>query len=238
MSVHIGAEKGQIAQRVLLPGDPVRAEWIASTFLTDVKEYNSLRKESGYTGTAPNGQLVSVQSSGMGMPSLAIYVNELVREYGVREIIRIGSCGAFQPDLELGSTVLVEGSFYLPDPELTFVGGRFSYYRPNRLLFARAKKTASSLDISLQIGKCVASDDFYQEDPDWWREWAQSGRALVVEMESWKFFKLAKKFRIRALTLNTVSDYIPGVKEGGKQELSSEERAQCVGNATRIALSL
>jgi len=177
MSIHIGATPGQIASTVLLPGDPLRAKYIAETMLQDVVCFNEVRGMWGYTGRYGD-KTVSTMGSGMGMPTLSIYVNELVTEYNVETLIRVGTCGAFQPDLKIGDIVLaMTASTNSHINKLRFGGMDYAF----------------------------SGDTFYNDDPDWWKIWSEYG-ALVVEMESNGLYTLGAKFKISTLSILTVSD--------------------------------
>ena len=204
MSIHIEARPGQIAPTVLMPGDPLRAKFIAETMLTDVVCFNKVRGMLGYTGSYEDKR-VSVMGSGMGMPTLSIYVNELVREYGVRTLMRVGTCGAFQPDLKVGDIVLaMTASTNSHVNRLRFDGMDFAPSASFDLLL-KAYEAAKERGIEPYVGGIFSSDTFYGDDPDWWRKWAEFG-VLVTEMETSALYTLAAKFNVEALSLLTVSD--------------------------------
>ena len=204
MSIHIGAEPGQIAPTVLMPGDPMRAKYIAETFLEDAFCFNKVRGMLGFTGLYGDKQ-VSVMGSGMGMPTLSIYVNELVTEYGVKALIRVGTCGAFQPYLKVGDIVLaMTASTNSAMNRLRFGGMDYAPAASFPLLL-KAYEAARERSIEVHVGGMFASDSFYQDDPDWWKIWAEYG-CLVCEMESSALYTLAAKFGIDALSILTVSD--------------------------------
>ena len=163
MSIHISAKKGQIADTVLLPGDPLRAKFIADNFLKKVRQYSTVRNMFGYTGYTSDGKKISVQGSGMGMPSLAIYVNELVDKYGVNKIIRVGSCGSMNQKVKLRDIVLAMGA--CSDSALNnrrFDGMNFAPIADWDLLF-KASIAASNLGISVHVGNIFATDKFYDD---------------------------------------------------------------------------
>ena len=204
MSVHIDAQPGQIAPTVLLPGDPLRAKAIAETLLEDVFCYNEVRGMLGYTGLY-RGKRVSVMGSGMGIPTLSIYVNELVAEYGVKTLIRVGTCGAFQPYLEIGDIVLaMTASTDSHVNKLRFGGMDFAPVASFDLLL-KAYEVAKERGIKVYVGGMFSGDTFYNDDPDWWKKWAEYG-ALVCEMETSGLYTLAAKFKVDALSVLTVSD--------------------------------
>lgn len=206
MSIHIGAKAGQIARSILLPGDPIRAGFIAETLLEDAFCFNEIRGMKGYTGTF-RGKLVSVMGTGMGLPSHSIYVHELINEYNVDTLIRVGTCGAFQADLKVGDIVLaMTASTDSHINQLRFKGMDFAPCANFELLLA-AYQAAQDRGIKVQVGGILTSDSFYQDDPDWWKIWADFG-LLACEMESTALYTLAAKFKVKALSILTISDNI------------------------------
>lgn len=203
MSIHISAKPGDIAETVLLPGDPLRAKAIADNFFTDAVCYNNVRGMLGYTGTY-KGKRISVQGTGMGMPSLAIYVNELI-QLGAKRLIRVGTCGAYQPDLEVGQVIIASSAstdsnintHYFPEAS----------YAPtaNFELLLAAYNAAKAKGIEAKVGPIFSSDIFYQDDPLHYKKWADFG-ILAVEMESAALYALAAKHQVEALSILTVSD--------------------------------
>ena len=207
MSVHIGAEPGEIAERVLLPGDPMRAKWIAETFLDDPKCYTQVRGMLGFTGTW-QGVRVSVQGSGMGLPSASIYTHELINEYGVRDVIRIGSCGALAEDLHLGDVVAAIGSATDSNMNRTRFDGLVDYAPvADFTLLRTAVEVAERRGTPMRVGPILASDMFYTDRPDLYDKLADYG-VLAVEMESAGIYTIAARYKARALTILTVSDHI------------------------------
>ena len=204
MSNHIGAKQGQIAATVLLPGDPLRAKNIAETMLKDVICFNKIRGMLGFTGNH-NGKRVSVMGSGMGIPTLSIYVHELLSEYQVKNIIRVGTCGALQPDLKVGHLVLAMAAS--TDSHINKLRFNGVDYAPtaNFDLLLNAYHAAESRGIDVRVGSILSSDTFYPDDQDHWKNWMQYG-TLVVEMETAGLYTLAAKFNARALSILTVSD--------------------------------
>ena len=204
MSIHIGAEKGQIASTVLLPGDPLRAKNFAETMLKDTTCFNQVRGMLGFTGTY-NGKRVSIMGSGMGIPTLLIYVHELFSEYQVKNIIRVGTCGALQPELKVGDLVLaMAASTDSQINKIRFKGLDFAPCADFTLLL-NAYQVAKSRGLDVRVGGIISSDSFYPDDEDYWQKWMEFG-ALVVEMESAGLYTLAAKFHARALSILTVSD--------------------------------
>ena len=235
MSIHISAEKGQVAKVVLLPGDPLRAKRIAEEFLTDTEQYNAVRNMLGYTGTVtlPDGRRVrvSVQGSGMGMPSLSIYANELFH-YGVQTLIRVGTCGALQEHLHSGDLVIAQGGS--SDSNLNrrrFKGLDFAPL-PDPNLFVSAVLAVRERGWQTAIGNVLSTDLFYADHaPEEWKMWAEAG-VLAVEMETAELYTLATLKGRRALSVLTVSDVIPT-----KESMSAEQRETCYGRMVEIALA-
>ena len=231
MSIHIGAKADQIASTVLLPGDPLRAKYIAETFLEDPFCYNEVRGMYGYTGKY-NGKKVSVQGSGMGMPSLSIYVNELISEFNVNKIIRVGSCGSLQPDLNLKDIILgISASSNANLNNLRFDDINYAPTASFQLLM-HAWQAAEDLDIPYRVGPILSSDLFYQDDMNRWKKWAQYG-ILAVEMEAAELYTLGAKFGIDTLAILTVSDSIVT-----GHQTSSEDREKTFSDMIHIALKI
>ncbi len=230
MSTHIGAKPGEIAPRVLLPGDPLRAKWIADNYLDDAVCYSTVRNMLGFTGTY-KGVPVSIQGSGMGMPSASIYYHELMAEYGVTTVIRAGSCGAITDDLELRDVIAASSS--CTDSAMNRV--RFDNlidFAPvaDFSLLRNAVDAAERRGIPMRVGQVLAADAFYTDRPDLFAKLELYG-VLAVEMESAALYTIAARFRARALTILTVSDHI---KTGAKT--TSDEREQTFGQMVEIAL--
>ncbi|MEJ2708477.1 MAG: purine-nucleoside phosphorylase [Anaerolineales bacterium] len=231
MSIHIGAKQGQIASTVLLPGDPLRAKHIAETMLQDVICFNEVRGMWGYTGRYGD-RLVSTMGTGMGIPTLSIYVNELVREYNVDTLIRVGTCGAFQPDLKVGDVVLaMTASTDSHINRLRFDGKDYAPAASFELLL-KAYQAAKQRGIDVQVGGIFSGDSFYNDDPDWWKIWADYG-ALVCEMESNGLYTLAAKFKVSALSILTVSDSLVTGEES-----TAEQRERGFNAMAEIALEI
>ncbi len=204
MSIHIGAKPGQVASTVLLPGDPLRARYIAETLLKDAVCFNEVRGMLGYTGSYA-GRPVSVMGTGMGIPSHSIYVTELLSEYEVDTLIRVGTCGAFQPDLKFGDIVLaMTASTDSQINQLQFSGMDFAPSADFDLLL-KAFRVAQKHGVIVRVGGIFSTDRFYYDNPDWWKIWADYG-ALVCEMETNGLYTLAAKFKASALSILTVSD--------------------------------
>ena len=231
MSIHIGAKPGQIAPTVLMPGDPLRARHFAETLLEDAVCFNEVRGMLGYTGRY-QGKNVSVMGSGMGMPTLSIYINELVMEYKVKTIMRVGTCGAFQPYLNIGDIVLAMTASTDSHVNKLRFGGMDYAPAANFDLLLKAYETAKELGIDAHVGGMFASGTFYHDDPDWWKIWAEYG-VLVVEMETNALYTLAAKFKIDALSILTVSDsLVTG------EAATAEEREKKYTQMAEIALEI
>lgn len=228
MSVHISAKKGEIADTILLPGDPLRAKYIADTFLEDVVQYNEVRNMFGYTGTY-KGKRISVQGTGMGVPSIAIYVTELMQEYDVQKLIRVGTCGAIQKDVKVRDVIL--GQSASTDSSLNKVLLNDLAYAPTAdfdLLF-KAFEAGKEAGLNLRVGNIFTADLFYNDEADY-KKWADYG-ILAVEMESAALYTLAAKFGRQALSILTVSDHILT-----GEATSSEERQTTFNDMIVVAL--
>lgn len=224
-------EPGIIAETILLPGDPLRAKFIADNFLKDVVQFNAVRNMFGYTGTY-NGKKISVMGTGMGIPSIGIYSYELIHFYGVKNLIRIGSCGAMQPNLELYDLVFglsaSTNSNYLEQYELP---GTFSP-SANFNLLKKAVNVADEKGYKYHVGSILSSDVFYEDNKENWKKWAKMG-ILAVEMEAAALYANAARAGANALTILTVSDSLV------THELTtSEERQKAFTKMMEVALEL
>jgi len=229
VSIHIGAKPGDVASTILLPGDPRRARFIAETLLEDAVCFNEVRGMLGFTGRYGETR-VSVMGTGMGIPSLSIYVHELINEYGVETLIRVGTCGALQPDLSIGDVVLAMAASTDSHVNRLRFGGRDFAPVASFPMLLRAYEAAIARGIGVRVGGILTSDTFYGDDPDAWRAWAAYG-ALAVEMETAGLYTLAAKFNVDALSILTVSDSL--VTE---QATSAEERERGFSRMAEIAL--
>jgi len=234
MSVHLEARPGEIAPIVLLPGDPLRAQFIAERFLDDVVYHNRVRNALGFTGTYRDVP-VSVQSTGMGMPSCAIYVHELLESYGARVLVRIGTCGAIRADLRTRDIILAQAA--ATDSGMfraTFSGATFAATATFELL-ARAHTLAVGNGKPVRVGTVLTSDTFYPDAATretWWHPWAEHG-VLAAEMETAALYTLAARHRARTLSILTVSDnLVTG------EQTTSEERQTGFGDMAALALAL
>ncbi|MEM7319885.1 MAG: purine-nucleoside phosphorylase [Pseudomonadota bacterium] len=229
MTIHIGAEQGEIAETVLLPGDPYRAKWAAETFLSDVVEVNKVRGMLGFTGNW-NGNRVTIQGSGMGMPSLSIYVNELIRDFGAKTLIRIGSCGGMQNSVAVRDVILAMTSSTLSTPSRgIFKELNFAPCAEWGLLQAAAS-AAETKGTPTHVGGIYSSDVFYDERPDL-NEQMQRHGILGVEMEAAELYILAARHNCRALAVLTVSDHLLT-----GEALPSDQRESSFGDMVEIAL--
>jgi purine-nucleoside phosphorylase len=231
MSIHIGANPGDIAPSILLPGDPLRAKFIAETLLENPVCFNEVRGMLGYTGTY-QGKRVSVMGTGLGVPSHSIYVNELIAEYDVKTLIRVGTCGALQQRLELGDVVLaMAASTDSHINRLRFSGMDFAPVASFDLLL-KAYQVAKARSASIQVGNVLTSDTFYSDDPESWKQWAAFG-VLVVEMETAGLYTLAAKYGANALSILTVSDnLVTGARA------TSQQRERTFTEMVELALSI
>lgn len=230
MSTHIGASPGDIAPVVLMPGDPLRAKWIAETFLDDPRCYTEVRGMLGFTGTW-HGTPVSVQGSGMGQPSLAIYAQELFREYDVRSIVRVGSCGALVESLAVRDIVIASGA--CTDSSMnrvTFDGLDYAPVADFGLLRA-AVEAAEHRGTDVRVGLVFSSDSFYASRPELTRRMVDYG-VLAIEMEASALYTIAAQHGRRALAVCTVSDHIVT-----GEQTSAAEREQTFGEMVEIALA-
>ncbi|MCL2244701.1 MAG: purine-nucleoside phosphorylase [Treponema sp.] len=229
MSIHIAAKDGEIAEAVLLPGDPLRAKFVAEKYLKDAFQYTNVRNILGYTGTY-RGKRVSVQGTGMGIPSISIYANELFREYGVKRAIRIGTAGSIQDNVKLRDMVLAMSASTDSGANKIRFGGRNYAPTASFSLLKTAWDIAVSKGWQPKVGPVVSNDMFYTEDPEDWKLWAKFG-CLALEMECAELYTLAAKYGREALSILTISDsMITG------ESTSSEERQNTFTNMMETAL--
>lgn len=229
---HISAQdKSMVAETILLPGDPLRAKFIAENFLENPVEFNGVRNMLGYTGTY-KGKRISVMGSGMGMPSIGIYSYELIHFYGVKNLIRIGSCGSFQADVKIRDIIIGMGACTNSNYASQF--GFPGTYAPIASwdLLKKAVDTAASKNIPVKVGNILSSDIFYDADPASWKKWAEMG-VMGVEMEAAALYLNAAKAGVNALCLLTVSDSLVT-----HEATSAEERQNTFTQMMEIALEL
>ncbi len=205
MSIHISAKQGEIAENILLPGDPLRAKFIAETFLENPVCYNNVRGILGFTGTY-KGKRISVQGTGMGIPSMSIYATELIKDYGVKNLIRVGTCGSYKEEVKVRDLVIPMSTSTDSNINLKRFEGRV--YAPT----ASFKLLKSAYDVAIEkgydpkVGQVFSSDTFYNDDNEDWKKWANFG-CLAVDMETAGLYTIAAKYDVNALTLLTVSDH-------------------------------
>ncbi|MFD1066479.1 purine-nucleoside phosphorylase [Oceanobacillus locisalsi] len=230
MSVHIGAKQGEIADKILLPGDPLRAKYIAENYLEDPKLYNEVRGMYGYTGTY-KGERVSVQGTGMGVPSISIYVNELIQSYDVKKLIRVGTCGAIQKDVNVRDVILAQAA--TTDSQMNkmvFNGIDYSPISDFELLKS-AYEEGTEKGLQLRVGNVFTSDTFYRDNAKEVNELLAKYQVLAIEMESTALYTLAAKYGRQALSILTVSDHIIT-----GEETTAEERQTSFHEMMEIAL--
>ncbi|WP_407271909.1 purine-nucleoside phosphorylase [Radiobacillus sp. PE A8.2] len=230
MSVHIGAKQGDIADKILLPGDPLRAKYIAENFLENPVCYNEVRGMYGYTGTY-KGEKISVQGTGMGVPSISIYVNELIQSYDVQKLIRVGTCGAIQKDVKVRDVILASTS--TTDSQMNRVVFGNIDFAPTAdfQLLKNAYDVATEKDQKLRVGNVFTSDSFYRDNAIELMEQLASYNVLAVEMETTALYTLAAKYNRQALSILTVSDHILT-----GEETTAEERQTTFTEMMEIAL--
>lgn len=232
MSIHIGAKQGEIAETVLVCGDPLRAKHIAENFLKETFCYSRVRSMFGYTGVF-NGKRISVQGTGMGQPSLAIYLHELINEYGAKKIIRVGTCGALSDQIELGDIIIAQSASTDSNMNrVTFSGQDFAPM-PDYELMSSAVNEAKRQGINIRVGNVFSTDFFYLKgDPQRWETWINHG-VLCAEMESSLLFTMAAASGIKSCSILTVSDNVIT-----RKACSSEERESSFNNMMNIALNI
>ncbi len=226
---HINAKMGDFADVVLMPGDPLRAKYIAETFLQDVRQVNNVRGMLGFTGTY-KGRKISVMGHGMGIPSCSIYAKELITDFGVKTLIRVGSCGAVMDDVKLRDVVIGMGA--CTDSKVNrqrFKDHDFAAIADYDLVH-NAVEAAKARNVNVRVGNLFSADLFYSPDPDMFKVMEKYG-ILGVEMEAAGIYGVAAEFGARALTICTVSDHI---KTG--EQTTSEERQTTFNEMIEIAL--
>jgi purine-nucleoside phosphorylase len=228
MSVHISAKPGEIAEAILLPGDPLRAKWIAENFFEDVVQYNSVRNMLGFTGTV-SGKRVSVQGTGMGAPSIGIYAYELFNDYGVQKAIRVGTSGGLPPT-QLRDVVIAMSASTDSKINRRAYGDLDVAPAASFALLEKAVAKARELAIPHHVGM-IASGDLFYDETDSLENWKKLG-VLALEMETNQLYTLAAKFRRQALSIVTVSDMMDG-----SGNTSSEERESGFRNMVQLALA-
>ena len=227
---HNSAEVGDIAERILLPGDPLRAKYIAENFLTDAKEYSHVRNVLGYTGSY-KGTPVSVQGTGMGMPSIAIYVHELVSIYGVKKLIRVGSCGALAKDLHIRDVVIAQGTTTDSSMPKNIFGTSVNFAPlADFSLLENAVHHAREKHLPVRVGNVLSQDRFYDDEINFAK--LLSYGVLAAEMETAALYLIAAKFDVQALGIFTVSDHITC----DEARTTPEERERSFNDMIELAL--
>jgi purine-nucleoside phosphorylase len=230
-SIHLEAKVGDIAETVLLPGDPLRAKHVAETFLDDAVCYNNVRGMLGFTGYY-KGNRVSIQGTGMGMGSISIYVHELINTYNVKNLIRVGTCGSIQENINLGQVLLALSASGDSDANSLYFQGMHYAATADFDLLMKAYNTANDMNIKTYQGSVFSTNTFYDDEPNRWEKWQKHG-ILGVEMETQILFTLAKRFGVKALSILTVSDnIITG------EATSAMDREQGFSDMMKIALEL
>lgn len=226
---HINAKDEAFAKVVLMPGDPLRAKWIAENFLRDFQEVTNVRGILGYTGYTKNGKRISVMASGMGLPSIGIYSHELFTHYGVETIIRVGTCGAYQENINLFDVLICTAASTDSNWISQYNLPSYSACADFELCLA-AYNAVKNNNLALHCGPILSADVFYDDDPDTWKKWAKLG-VMGVEMESYALYVNAAKFRKKALCLLTVTDHFIT-----KEKATSEQRQVGLRNMIQVAI--
>lgn len=229
MSFHIEAKVGEVAESVLLPGDPLRAKYIAETFLEDAVCYNQVRGMLGFTGTY-KGKRISIQGTGMGMPSASIYIHELINDYGAKHLVRIGTCGAIQPDVKIRDVIVAQAAA----TNSAIIRNQFPGYDFPQIGNFDSIKTAfeigSNKGLNLRVGNVLSSDLFYTDNNDEFSKLGKHG-VLAVEMETAALYFLTNKFGVKGLSLLTVSDHILT-----GEQTTAQERQTTFNDMIEVAL--
>lgn len=230
MSIHIGAKKGEIADTILLPGDPLRAKFIAENYFENVVQYNEVRGMYGFTGTY-KGKRISVQGTGMGVPSISIYVNELIQEYDVKTLIRVGTCGSMQDDVHIRDVILAQGATTDSQVNRMVFGGIDYAPLAHFELLKNAYEIAREKGLTTHVGNVFTSDSFYRDNGREMNELLARYNVIAVEMETSALYTLAAKFNRRALSILTVSDHV-----FTGEQTTSEERQTSFQQMMELAL--
>lgn len=231
MSAHIDAKKNEIAETVLMPGDPLRAKWMAETFLDNAYCYSNIRGMLGYTGEF-KGQRISIQGSGMGIPSAMIYYHELIKEYDVKRIIRVGTAGSYHEDVKIRDIILALSASTNSGINNAIFNDVSYAPTANFNLIMKAAVYGQENNIPIKAGNVLSSDQYYDEDPLDFKKWAKYG-VLCVEMEAAGLYTIAAKYNIEALAILTISDsLVTGEK------CSFEERERTFEEMVKIALNI
>ncbi|MCH3977312.1 MAG: purine-nucleoside phosphorylase [Bacilli bacterium] len=231
---HINAKDGAFAKTVLMPGDPLRAKWIADNYLVDAQQVTNVRNIFGYTGHTREGKLVSVMASGMGQPSIGIYSHELYTHYGVETIIRVGTCGTYQEDIHLFDIIVASGSCTDGNwsGQFNLLGGTYSAISDFELTLS-AYQAIKNHRLIPHVGNVLSSDVFYDVDPNSWMKWKKLG-VLGVEMESYALYTTAARLNKKALCLLTVTDSFVD----HSRRATAEERQNGLAKMIEVALEI
>jgi purine-nucleoside phosphorylase len=226
---HISAQPGELAEAILLPGDPLRAKYIAEHFIDDAREVNAVRNMLGYTGSY-RGMPVSVMGTGMGIPSASIYATELIKDYGVKRLVRVGSCGGLGADIKLRDVVLAAGACTDSQVNRARYGGQDFAAIADFALLRAAAAAAEAAGVDVRVGNVHSADLFYDPRPTQLDMFNRMG-VLAIEMEAAGLYGVAAEFGARALGIMTVSDLVPS-----GEQTSSDERERTFGEMVTIAL--
>lgn len=230
LSIHIEAKDGEIADKILLPGDPLRARHIAETFLENPVQYNNVRGMLGFTGLY-KGERISVQGTGMGVPSISIYANELMQSYGVQKLIRVGTCGALKEDVNVRDVILAQGATTDSQVNRMIFGGIDFAPLADFTLLKNAYAAAEKRNLAVRAGNVFTSDSFYRDNSKETNALLAKYNVLAVEMETTALYTLAQKFDRQALSILTVSDHIIT-----GEETTAAERQTTFNDMIEIAL--
>ena len=231
MGLHIAAKPGEIAERILLPGDPLRAKYIAETFLEDAHEYTSIRNILGYTGTY-KGVRLSVQGTGMGMPSISIYVHELIESYGVKKLFRVGTCGAMNVDVALRDVVIAQAATTDSSMVRNIFGGSINFAPiADYELLSQAVSCAKRLQLPVKVGNIISVDRFYDDEID--NKKLREYGILAVEMEAAALYMNAARAGKKALAMCTISDLLIG-----GAVTTADERQTAFHDMMQVALTI
>ena len=231
MSIHINAKNGEIAETILLPGDPLRAKWIAESYFENPICFNEVRGMLGYTGTY-KGKKISTMGTGMGVPSMSIYAHELITEYGVKNLIRVGSAGSFQKHIKVRDIVFAMASSTTSVKNKIRFNG--AYFAPTATfeLFQKAIEIAKQKGITVTAGNVLTQDEFYTDEFEDYKSWASYG-VLCVDMETAGLYTIAAKHQVKALSILTISDSLIN-----GEKTTASDREKTFDDMIKIALEL
>src|SRR5690606_11254056 len=227
MSIHINAKKGDIAETILLPGDPLRAKWIAETYYENPVCFNEVRGVLGFTGTY-YGKKISAMGTGMGVPSISNYAHELITEFGVKNLIRVGSAGSYQKEIKVRDIVIAMAASTTSGINKTRFQNMDFASTADFDLFMKAVLYAKENKLPIKAGNVLSTDQFYAEDPDQYKKWAEYG-VMCVEMEAAALYTIAAKYRVKALAILTISDSLVN-----NETTTAQERDRSFSNMVDI----